>query len=78
MYRKHLMACVLTVFPFFYWRVLMAYVFSDYSGTVKCKISDALNETKLPSSKNIEFEIKLFQILAFKQLCFLFYLKILI
>jgi hypothetical protein len=33
-YRKYLMACVLTVFPFFYWSVLMAYVFSDYSGTV--------------------------------------------
>jgi hypothetical protein len=38
-HRKYLMACVLTVFPFFYWRVLMAYVFSDYSGTVKCRIS---------------------------------------
>jgi hypothetical protein len=33
------MACVLTVFPFFYWHVLMVYVFGDYSGTVKCKIS---------------------------------------
>ena len=38
-YRKYLVPCVLTVFPFFYWRVLMAYVFSDYSGTVKSKIS---------------------------------------
>ena len=42
-YRKYLMACVLTVFPFFYWRVLMAYVFSDFSGMGKCKISGKTN-----------------------------------
>jgi hypothetical protein len=33
---------------------------------------------KLPLSKNFEFEIKWFQILPCKQLCFLFYLKILL
>jgi hypothetical protein len=39
---------------------------------------NVLYKPKLPLSKNFEFEIKLFQILTFKQLCFLFYLNILI
>jgi hypothetical protein len=47
LYRKYLVACVLTVFSFFYWRVLMAYVFSDYSGTVKCKISELFSDVLL-------------------------------
>jgi hypothetical protein len=51
-YRKYLMARVLTVFPFFYWCVLMAYVFSDYSGTVKCKISKFV----LPNHARKEFD----------------------
>jgi hypothetical protein len=39
-YRKYLIWSVFwRFFRSFFWIVLMAYVFSDYSGTVKCKIS---------------------------------------